>query len=340
MTYATLITRALLFAVFAVAGSAKLADLAETRATVEAFGVPAALARYGGTLLPFAELLTAAALLPQATARWGAVAALVLLLVFIAGIAYALSRGKAPDCNCFGQISSEQIGWRTLVRNGVLVAVAAFATAESPGSSFSAWTGNLNAAAVVASVAVLSAALLIVLVLRLAATVRAQRTALAAADAGTSAASAPGLPVGMPAPEFELPRLAGGSAGLASLRAGGQRTLLVFASPTCGPCTEMMPELARWSSALQETLNIAVVESGVEDPAQLQSYGGLTTLHERERELAERYMVAATPTALIVDADGRIGSGQALGAGSIERLIREQLRARSAPVAPVHQLVA
>src|SRR5215469_7458654 len=125
MTLALLIARVLLFVVFLVAGIAKLADLAGSRAALRDFGVPAQLSTSLGTLLPLCELAVAVALLLPATAWWGALGALVLLLLFVAGIGYNLARGRQPECHCFGQLHSAPVGWPTLIRNLVLAAVAA-----------------------------------------------------------------------------------------------------------------------------------------------------------------------------------------------------------------------
>src|SRR5215472_13818232 len=54
-----------------------------------------------------------------------------------------------------------------------------------------------------------------------------------------------GLKAGTPAPDFRLPRLDGrGELGLSDLR--GHRVLLVFASPQCGPCNTLAPELEKF----------------------------------------------------------------------------------------------
>src|SRR5262245_52912763 len=51
-----------------------------------------------------------------------------------------------------------------------------------------------------------------------------------------------GLPVGAPAPDFDLPDLAGVRRKLSQLR--GQDVLLIFFSPKCGFCTKMAADLA------------------------------------------------------------------------------------------------
>ena len=119
-----LCARLLLALVFLVAGLAKLADLAGSRQAMRDFGVPARLAAPFGVLLPLAELAVAVAFFPTISAWWGALGALVLLLLFVGGIGYNLARGRHPDCHCFGQLHSAPAGWPTLIRNLVLAAVA------------------------------------------------------------------------------------------------------------------------------------------------------------------------------------------------------------------------
>src|SRR3712207_3335387 len=124
MNVALLAARLLLAAVFVVAGIAKLADREGSRRAIVDFGVPSALAAPLGLLLPLGELVVAAALLPASTSWWGALGALALLSLFVAGISINLARGRKPDCHCFGQLHSAPAGWKTLARNAVLAAVA------------------------------------------------------------------------------------------------------------------------------------------------------------------------------------------------------------------------
>src|SRR5437868_7742655 len=124
MTLLLLFARLLLCAVFLVAGLAKLADLAGSRQAMRGFGVPDKLADFLGLLLPLAEIAVAVTLVVPLTAWWGAVAALALLLIFVAGIGYNLAQGRTPDCHCFGQLHSSPAGWSTLIRNLVLAGIA------------------------------------------------------------------------------------------------------------------------------------------------------------------------------------------------------------------------
>ena len=139
MNVILLLARLILAVVFGIAGIAKLADPAGSRKSI--VGIRSArspLAIPLAWLLPLAELVCAAALIPLASAWWGATGVLILLLSFIAGISISLIRGRRPDCHCFGQLHSSPIGWQTLVRNVVLAGISAWIVwqgRENPGAS-------------------------------------------------------------------------------------------------------------------------------------------------------------------------------------------------------------
>jgi uncharacterized membrane protein YphA (DoxX/SURF4 family) len=119
-----LVARLVLAAVFAVAGIAKLADGDGARRALRAFQVPEPLVAGLAIFLPLAELATAGLLVPAATARWGAAAAVALLAVFSLAITTALARRRQPDCGCCGRLHSSPASPRSLVRNGALAALA------------------------------------------------------------------------------------------------------------------------------------------------------------------------------------------------------------------------
>jgi hypothetical protein len=70
--------------------------------------VPQSLAGSLGVALPAAELAVAVALIVGPSAWFGALAAVVLLLVFVVAIAAALARGSSADCHCFGQLPARR----------------------------------------------------------------------------------------------------------------------------------------------------------------------------------------------------------------------------------------
>ena len=132
----TLAIRLRLAAVFAVAALAKLLDLDAARQAVAAFGVPRPLVAPVAVVLPVAELAVAVALLVTASAIAGAVGAIVLLAMFVAGIAVSLARGRPPDCQCFGRIHSEIVSPKTIVRDAVMAGGAAVVVVEGPAAAW------------------------------------------------------------------------------------------------------------------------------------------------------------------------------------------------------------
>jgi len=298
----------LLALVFAVAGVAKLADRAGSRQAIADFGVPAALAGPLGILLPLAELAVAAALAPTTTAWWGAVGALVLLTVFAVAIVTNLARGRRPSCRCFGQLHSAPAGWSTLARNAVLVAPAAlviwYGREGDVGPSAVGWVGALS---VVQGLGLFAALLAVGLL----ATWWwwAQRMA--------------GLPVGAPAPAFDLLDLEGEGATLDSLRSPGRPVLLFFTDPGCDYCAEVLPEVGRWQDELADELTIAIIscDDPEENRAMSNEHGLSRVLLEEDLEVSEVYRVDGTPSAVLVMPDGTIGSFLAESAEEIEDLV-------------------
>jgi methylamine dehydrogenase accessory protein MauD len=336
---ALLIARLLLALVFVVAGVTKLADRAGTRQAVVDFGVPAPLATPLGIFLPLAELAVAAALIPTSTAWWGAVGALALLLLFVAGIGINLARGHKPDCHCFGQLHSAPAGKSTLARNGVLAAVAAFVLwqgYESAGPSGFGWLGSLSIAQLVGLVVGL-----VVLVLlmaqwwvmihllrqngRLMVRLEALESGHASGDAVLSrngSQSTAGLRVGSPAPAFELLDLRGERLTLDSLRAPGQQVMLIFTDPGCDPCTELLPEIGRWQRNYADEVTISLISRGdpEENRAKTAEHGVERVLLQQDWEVAAAYQVEGTPSAVLVRPEGTIGSSLALGYEPVETL--------------------
>jgi thiol-disulfide isomerase/thioredoxin len=351
MDAAVLFARLLLAAVFVVAGVAKLVDREGSRQAVADFGVPAVLAAPLGILLPLAELAVAAALIPTATAFWGAIGALALLLLFVAGISANLARGRRPDCHCFGQLHSAPAGWSTLARNGVLAAVAALLVWRGlegdVGPSVVGWISALSTVGLlVLAGGMVVLALLIAqwlflfgllrqngrLLARLS-VVEERLTAagLAPAPSENGARPAAGLPVGTPAPAFGLKDLDGEEVALDLLRARGQPVMLLFTDPNCGPCAELLPEVGRWQHEYDEKLTISLIGRGSaeENSAEASEHGVKNVLLQEDWEVADAYEVEATPSAVVVSAEGTIGSFLAEGPDEVEALVAQAVGARA-----------
>ena len=343
MSVVMLLARLVLALIFVVAGLAKLADLAGSRQALRDFGVPAVLANPLGVLLPVAELAVAVALVPTVSAWWGALGALVLLLLFVVGIGSNLARGRHPDCHCFGQLHSAPASWPTLIRNVVLAAVASVVVVfgrSTPGPGVLDWLAALS---IVQGTLVLVGVLLLALLIgegwvlfqilsqqgRLLLRIEALEARLAEAGPAPSQAraGAAGLAVGSPAPSFALPTLTGETITLQAVRAPGKPVMLLFSDPGCGPCNALLPEIGRWQREHATKVVVALLSRGTVEAnrPKVTEYGLTHVLLQKDREVAQAYQANGTPSALLIRPDGTIGSPLAQGADAIRALLDKTL---------------
>jgi uncharacterized membrane protein YphA (DoxX/SURF4 family) len=97
------IARLGLAAVWLIAGATKIGDLAASGRAVNAYQLmPYEVAKVVGAALPLLEIALGLLLLAGLATRFTAGVSAVLLVMFIAGIVSAWSRGLAIDCGCFG----------------------------------------------------------------------------------------------------------------------------------------------------------------------------------------------------------------------------------------------
>jgi peroxiredoxin/uncharacterized membrane protein YphA (DoxX/SURF4 family) len=357
MSLLLLFARLLLCAVFLVAGLAKLADLAGSRQAMRDFGVTSKLADVFGVFLPLAELAVAVALIFPLTVWWGAVGALVLLLIFVAGIGYNLAQGRTPDCHCFGQLHSAPAGWSTLIRNLVLALIAGLVVGFGRGNTGPGVLELLAQLTVSQRLELLVGALVLLVLIgegwllvqmmtqqgRLLLRIEALETGLGvAAPAQSGATRVMGLAVGTPAPAFELPTLNGEATKLESLRERGKSLLLFFTDPGCGPCTALLPEIATWQREHAAKMRVALVSRGTVEAnrAKVTDTGVTHVFLQNDREVAQAYQAHGTPSAVLVRQDGRIGSPLAQGADAIRALVSATLNGTLPMTAPNGQEAA
>lgn len=326
-----------LAAILIVAAVAKFIDLRGARSILAGFRVPPRLAAVLAPLLPVAELLIGLALIPGVAARWGAIAAVAMFLMFAAAIGYAMSQGRNPDCGCFGQLHSAPAGGTTLARNLVLAAVAAVVVVDGPGPEPGPWFEARSMAEFVAVAAVLGMLALGALALRQRSRVKALEAAVAAApEAPVEEAAATrtyGLPLGTPAPGFELATLKGEKRTLDDLLSGSRGAVLIFFDPTCGPCKPLIPHITRWQAVLSETLSVAVISEGTFEWTELVWSGyAAEVLLEVEQEVTQAYNMGSWPSAIAIGSNGRIAHDPVFTWDGIEVLIKRMLQDPSGPV--------
>jgi peroxiredoxin len=122
-----------------------------------------------------------------------------------------------------------------------------------------------------------------------------------------------GLARGTIAPAFTLPRCDGGEISLEAYR--GRRLLLVFSDPNCGPCRELMPELASLHKRTPD-IEILMISRGNIDTIKAELAerpANFPVAVQKSWEISRRYAKFATPIAYLIDEAGKIVSEVAAG---------------------------
>ena len=343
MDFALSVGRLFIFAVFLFAAMGKFADLAGSRKAVRDFGVPDSFAGPLGAFLPVAELLISISLLATATFHWGALAASVLLSTFAVAIGVNLVLGRTPDCHCFGRIHSAPVGWWTAIRALILavfsgLVAAQTVTADSLSLADLAIAGlahvDLGWAALAVALTVVSA-FIVWFMLRLFAqhgrllqrvdNLEQRVFGMATSRDLTAPILSSGLPVGTLAPAFTIKNFAGKEVSLNRLLEPGKSVMLVFVDPGCGPCTEMLPDVARWQHSLKGVVDIVLITSGTpsENAEKLRGLQIDKVLIQNQQEVSSEFQCNGTPGAVWIGSNGHLLAPLAMGAVAIAALIDE-----------------
>ena len=155
----------------------------------------------------------------------------------------------------------------------------------------------------------------------------AQRIEALEARLGPDVVKQPGLDIDAEAPDFALPNLAGGRVSFDELRRSHPDLLLFFSEPGCGACDAMLVDVARWQRDHRDRLHIVPISrGGVEANRDKMNAAGLTgVLLQEDREVAQAYLVDATPSAVLVTG-GRIASHVVAGDEAIRSLVADATR--------------
>ncbi len=344
MDFFLIIIRIALAAVFGVAGVAKFFDPDGTKKALADFGVPEGAVKACAIILPLAEVAIAYALLVNGAAWYAALGAVALLALFSLIMLMQIASGKTPDCHCFGQIYSKPIGWKSLARNGVFAVLGIILLAGLPRYDLDHIYYWLNDALitgtlmqyifVIGNLALVGAA---VYYLR---KVSAQQSELnrqieALQIQGEERPGAKvhehmtspdeGLPIGAPAPDFELPDMNGKTVSFEQLLMRGRAMLFFFISPTCAPCKALLPEIGKWQEEFAGKIDFIFISTGSaeENAVKLPQLGGQIHLLQKKREVAELFKAKWTPAVVLVNADGVMASRIAAGDTLIKDLIDE-----------------
>ena len=330
-----LLIRIALSALFATAGFAKLADLQGSKKAFREFGIPASAAGAGSIALSIFEITLAAMFLFADIAWYAAIGAAGLLLLFIVQMIYQRAKGNAPDCHCFGQLHSEPVSVKSILRNAVffaLVLVPLVRGVRGQGLEVTQLTVE-SMPTVLGTAAIIMLAAALLYLRKIVASQDDLRRRIDVLEVVSRDGTAVdhehvqdpqlGLPIGSPLPSFELTDLQRRTVTKTDLVQRGKGILLIFVSPTCEPCQAILPNLTEWSSQLSEKVETYFVSSGSESENR-KKFSGLDparVLLDAGRRFALGVGGRWTPTALYIDRNGKIGSHVAAGDVAIEDLI-------------------
>jgi peroxiredoxin len=322
MTEIVAAARLVLAIVFVVSAVAKLRDRDGSRTAVEGFGVPTALVGVVTTGLPFAELACAVLLLlPDPAATTGAVASLVLLALFTVAVVVNLVRGNRVDCHCFGSVGDQgAIGWHTVARNGVFMVLAGVSLigAGSLASVPGVVADMEPAQAVLWTAALVLLAVLVGMGLIIQQLIGSYGAALLRIEALERAV---GLAEPADAPLFTLPDLDGEMVSLEQTLSDGQPALVVFVSPSCHNCTDLLPELAAWQNDRHGPHVLVLSDGTVQaNREKLADSEPMQVLLQPDRALLDELGLLGTPAAILVGVDGRIAGSPVHGPDPIRTL--------------------
>lgn len=125
--------------------------------------------------------------------------------------------------------------------------------------------------------------------------------------------------LGADVPEFSLEDVSGKSITSKDLR--GKKTLVTYWSLGCGYCTQMLEDLRAWDKTKgQDEPDLLLLSSGDKEKNLELDLRSPVVLDE-ERKVAGKLGMTGTPSALLVNEDGKIVSEVAVGAEQIWNLI-------------------
>ena len=331
----------LLAGALALGGTAKWGATAATRDTMRELGLPRRAVQWLAPALPVIELALAAMLLLPAVAWWATMLALLLYAGTGAVVCGNLLAGRAPACNCFGQHRAAPITWGTALTSGVLLGCAGVLLWHAPTvlvDGLALWTldaaKQVDSAAVAWLLVALLAALVTWLLCQL---VRQQGRLLLRIDALDERMNVGGiaplelalptaLRTGELAPEFDAFSLAGRPVSSTQLFQDGQDLLLLFVSPACAPCRELLAELPLAPGRAQRL--VVITDAAADGTVEAAHWGGLEVLVQHEQAVSRRFGAIATPSAVRVRRDGIVAAPLAVGRDAIMVLLGNGLQER------------
>jgi uncharacterized membrane protein YphA (DoxX/SURF4 family) len=316
---ATLTAHLLLAAVLLLSGVAKVRRPGDTIGTFTTLDVPRALQQ---TWIvrgrPWGEILLGLALLalPHPVNILAAAITLALFAAYLLLVWRAVARGEQGSCNCFGGLGESRLGPTTVARNVLFVALALLAVVDAAtGGSVIGRLRGLDAQ-VWWLVAIPATAAVAVLVLRQEAPAEAAETE----DVDY---------LRLPIPDVPVRPAAGVETSLRDL-ASERAQLLLFLSPTCGPCQYLTDQLPSFAERLPE-VDVRVLTGLGHDRLSDEVPAWIPyAVTEPRGAVSKVFGLKGRPAAVLLGMDGLLAGGPVRGARGIEQFVTD-IEAELAP---------
>ncbi|MCJ1674883.1 hypothetical protein MT355_16605 [Rathayibacter sp. VKM Ac-2929] len=295
-------------AVLVVSGVLKLGRTERFRASLAALGLPARLS--AGPLFarafPVVEIALGLAILlaPSPLHRGALLGAVTVDVVFLVVAIRAVRAPEPVECECFGGLGDARMTGRTVARNVVLLALA---------------LAGLVGAAAPAELLVPGVPALLAVLLALALVPVRDRLA-----ARAPAASTPAPASASPSDLGDLAFLTAAGEPIALAEWADPPTHLVFFSPSCISCHELVERFRWWPNGLREGEELMPVFLGAPaDFAAHEVFAPLVehALYDPDRSIAAALGRGATPGHVLLDPEHPLGDGWTSGAFEIERRV-------------------
>lgn len=333
-------------------GVAKLLTRKTDESALNVMALPAVInTRVVRTALPWVEILLALALLlSSGIVLWAATAAaMVLFVTFTVFVSIGVRQGDPASCGCFGSLSRAPMSWRTVVRNVVFVALAAFAFIVTS-------TGSYHGPALPVPWWTVVAAAVPLLVIGVIIWTERGTSSPRGLSAG-QLSSVPPLPEHVASQQSVSPVGTAGPEGsdvttqpepeageeddyvrlpvpfVSALDSQGQRVsvrtmaqtqarALFYVSPGCGPCITVLDRL----HVLPESLGPVAIHTVVAHESSIDALPEslrANALVDPDRSLASSFGMVGNPWAVVLGADGLLAGGPEAGSGAVTQLLDE-----------------
>lgn len=330
-------------------GVAKLLTSKTDESALNVLALPAMVnTRAVRTALPWVEILLALTLiLSSGIVLWAATAvAVVLFVAFTVFVGIGVRQGDPASCGCFGSLSRAPMSWRTVVRNLVFVALAAFAFIVTSTGSYQGPALPVPWWTVVAAAVPLLVLGVIVWTERGHASPRGlsagrlsnvpslpehldpQRATSQPVASGTDGMTHPDDEIGdaddyvrLPVPFVSAVDSDGQRVSMRTM-AQTQARALFYVSPGCGPCITVMERLQELPATLGPVAIHTIVahDSSLHElPESLRA----NALVDPDRSLASSFGMVSNPWAVVLGTDGLLAGGPEAGSGAVTQLLDE-----------------